>query len=207
MAAIPTSELEFEEQRFQSALTRFATEVEELRRNHGNVPRVLASHVADRLAWLVRDRSWLSAQYQLPSDTGYRQHVLHVAPDGGFSVVALVWRPGQRTPIHDHVAWCVVGVYEGTEHEVRYQLCEDDRGRFLTRTSARESRPGMTTALVPPDEDIHEVINGGDGLAVSIHVYGANIAELGTSIWHRFEELPVRPSGNGASVLSWRTAR
>src|SRR3954452_13064216 len=32
----------------------------------------------------------------------YSQHVLHVEPDGSFSVVGLVWLPGQVTPIHDH---------------------------------------------------------------------------------------------------------
>ena len=33
----------------------------------------------------------------------YRQHLLHVAPDGAFSLVALVWLPGQATPVHDHL--------------------------------------------------------------------------------------------------------
>ena len=38
-------------------------------------------------------------------------HLLHAEP--GFSVKALVWRPGQLTPIHDHVAWCAFGVLAG----------------------------------------------------------------------------------------------
>jgi predicted metal-dependent enzyme (double-stranded beta helix superfamily) len=40
----------------------------------------------------------------------YKSEVLHSEPDGSFSIVALVWRPGQVTPIHDHVTWCVFGV-------------------------------------------------------------------------------------------------
>ena len=43
----------------------------------------------------------------------FRTHLLHVPDDGAYSLVAAVWRPGQRTPIHDHVAWCVVGVHRG----------------------------------------------------------------------------------------------
>src|SRR5215831_1390329 len=56
--------------------------------------------------------------------THYRQHILYVADDARFSVVALVWLPGQATPIHDHVSWCVVGVHQGQEQEVQYRLLE-----------------------------------------------------------------------------------
>jgi len=49
-------------------------------------------------------------------------HVVHTEPDGSFSVCALVWRPGQVTPIHDHVTWCVFGVLQGAEYEEIYAL-------------------------------------------------------------------------------------
>ena len=45
-----------------------------------------------------------------PDPNRYRQHILHIDPAGRFSIVALVWLPGQGTPIHDHLAWCVAGV-------------------------------------------------------------------------------------------------
>src|SRR5690349_2220752 len=61
----------------------------------------------------------------------YRQHILHAEPDGSFSIVALVWLPGQRTAIHDHVSWCVTGVHEGEEHERRYRLVPDGLGSRL----------------------------------------------------------------------------
>ncbi|MEP6956605.1 MAG: cysteine dioxygenase family protein, partial [Chthoniobacterales bacterium] len=125
-----------------------------------------------------------------PDPTCYRQHVLHVEPDGSFSVVALVWLPGQTTCIHDHVSWCVVGVHLGEEHETLYQVggCEDDRHLFV---SGHQVNPaGCVAALVPPG-DIHHVANDGESLAVSLHIYGANIAELGSSIRRRYQ-LPVR---------------
>ena len=43
---------------------------------------------------------------------GYLSHLLHAEPDGSFSIVAMVWLPGQVTPIHDHVTWCVFGVLQ-----------------------------------------------------------------------------------------------
>src|SRR5215470_4899695 len=47
-------------------------------------------------------------------------HVLHAETVGTFSIVGLVWRPGQSTRIHDHITWCVVGVLQGAEHEDLY---------------------------------------------------------------------------------------
>jgi predicted metal-dependent enzyme (double-stranded beta helix superfamily) len=38
-----------------------------------------------------------------------------VEPAGSFSVVALVWQPGQATTIHDHVTWGAFAVLRGTD--------------------------------------------------------------------------------------------
>ena len=131
------------------------------------------------------------AQIQ-PDPEKYRQQMVHVEGDGSFSIAALVWLPGQETPIHDHVSWCVVGVYKGSEFETRYELCHGDDGQpHLVQASVALSQRGSVDALVPPG-DIHKVTNSGTGLAVSIHIYGANLAELGCSI-RRHYDLPLLP--------------
>ncbi|MBO0826733.1 MAG: cysteine dioxygenase family protein [Streptosporangiales bacterium] len=119
----------------------------------------------------------------------YCQHVLHIEPDGSFSVVALVWLPGQVTPVHDHVSWCVVGVVQGTESETLYRLGERDGGPCLVESGRSENPPRSVCAFAPPG-DIHRVRNIGAGTAVSMHVYGADIGELGSSI-RRCYDLPV----------------
>lgn len=120
----------------------------------------------------------------------YRQNLLHVEDDGSFSIVALVWLPGQRTPVHDHVSWCVVGVYEGDETEIRYRVAEDATGEYLVKAGTGVNENGSVEGFAPPG-DLHEVWNSGDGLAISIHVYGADIRKLGSSIRRRYD-LPVR---------------
>ncbi len=140
-------------------------------------------------------RSWVTRQDLLATDQcepdprHYRQHVLHVEPDGNFSVVALVWLPGQVTPIHDHISWCVVGVHRGQELETRYRQAEEDGKSWLVELDQCVNPTGSVAALTPPG-DIHRVANGGDDLAISLHVYGANIARLGSSIRRRYD-LPV----------------
>ena len=59
----------------------------------------------------------LTAEERLGAVDAYQSHTLHVESNGSFSIIAVVWRPGQLTRIHDHVTWCVVGVIQGVEHE------------------------------------------------------------------------------------------
>lgn len=120
----------------------------------------------------------------------YRQNLLHVEDDGSFSIVALVWLPGQRTPVHDHISWCVVGVYEGDETEIRYSVREADGEEYLVQVGESMNPLGSVEGFAPPG-DLHEVWNCGDSLAISIHVYGADIRELGSSIRRRYD-VPVR---------------
>jgi predicted metal-dependent enzyme (double-stranded beta helix superfamily) len=143
--------------------------------------------IALRLRGLLAQDGWLAPEHQLPGEETYRQHLLHVSDCRGLSVVALVWRPGQRTPIHDHVSWCVVGVYRGIEREAHYRLAGDR----LVQTASIEAYPGDVEALIPPAENIHLVEAAGDELTISIHVYGADIERLGSSVYRRFDDLPV----------------
>jgi predicted metal-dependent enzyme (double-stranded beta helix superfamily) len=119
----------------------------------------------------------------------YRCHVLHVEPDGSFSVTAMVWRPGQVTPIHDHVTWCVFGVLQGIEYEELYAVSAD--GSHLTQVGRNRNHEGEVSGFAPPG-DIHRVRNIGDCVAISLHVYGADITRLGSSI-RRIYDLPVLP--------------
>lgn len=118
---------------------------------------------------------------------------MHVPADGAYSLVALVWLPGQSTPVHDHVAWCVVGVQEGQEHEIRYRLV----GGRLHEDGHAAGGAGSVAGLAPPG-DIHRVTNDGDEVAISLHVYGADLRRRGTSIRRRYD-LPVRGTARQAA--------
>ncbi|MGH3012226.1 MAG: cysteine dioxygenase [Gaiellaceae bacterium] len=119
---------------------------------------------------------------------GHRSHPLYIAPDGAFSIVALVWRPGQVTPIHDHVTWCVFGVLQGVEDEERFSLDEEHACLVPAGTNLNET--GEVSGFAPPG-DIHRVRNVGDVTAISIHVYGTDVSRIGSSV-RRYYELPVR---------------
>jgi predicted metal-dependent enzyme (double-stranded beta helix superfamily) len=151
----------------------------------------VVERIARQLPSFLVNRDLLLPQYREAASDRYRQHILHVDSNGRFSIVALVWKPGQATAIHDHVAWCVVGVYEGEEHETRYAIADDREGACRVRPIAvRSYRTCDVAWFVPQRPNIHRVENSGESLAISIHVYGTDIAKAGNSIRQVYEELP-----------------
>ena len=128
----------------------------------------------------------LTAEQRRGDPAGYQTHVLHIEPDGSFSVLALVWRPGQVTPVHDHVTWCVFGVIQGVEHEELYTL----DGDHLVEVGSSTNHTGDVAGFAPPG-DIHRVRNPGPDTAISIHVYGTDIFRVGSSVRREYHQ-PVR---------------
>jgi predicted metal-dependent enzyme (double-stranded beta helix superfamily) len=143
--------------------------------------------VADQLRLHLPGPEILTVDEREGSPDGYVCHTLHTEPDGAFSVCAVVWRPGQQTPIHDHVTWCVVGVVQGAEYEELFAL--RDAETALEQIGSRVNVTGEVGGFAPPG-DIHRVTNRGAGVAISVHVYGADITRLGSSV-RRTYDLPL----------------
>ena len=168
-------------------------------------PNVLAQRVGIVLRSALANPDLLEARHQEPWVRRYRPHLVHVHPEGRYSIVALVWQPGQRTPIHDHRCWCVVGVWRGQERETTYDVYCDGDSPYLVERGSAVYRPGSVSVLVPPDEDVHRVENTGDRLAVSLHVYGDDISVLGSSINRTFGDELVRSAAGMTDLRqSWR---
>jgi predicted metal-dependent enzyme (double-stranded beta helix superfamily) len=132
-----------------------------------------AQLVADQLRRHLPTPDVLTATQRLGSADDYCAHNLYVEPDGSFSIVALVWRPGQITRIHDHITWCVYGIIQGVEHE---ELFDAD----LNLVGRNENHVGDVSGFAPPG-DIHRVRNTSETTAISIHIYGTDITRVGSS--------------------------
>ncbi|MEY9843698.1 putative metal-dependent enzyme (double-stranded beta helix superfamily) [Streptacidiphilus sp. BW17] len=155
----------------------------------GLPPLLTAHRVADLLGPLLGRPGLLTPAQEAGDPRSYRQHLLHTGPEDGFSVVALVWLPGQHTPVHDHVCWCVAGVHEGQETERTYCRAPGDRTGRLIPDGSVVNPTGALSALAPPG-DIHRVGNTGPAKAISLHVYGADLSRLGSSIRRVYPEAP-----------------
>jgi 3-mercaptopropionate dioxygenase len=136
------------------------------------------------LAALIAVDDWLPDAYAAPDREFYRQYLLHCDPLERFSVVSFVWGPGQRTPIHDHTVWGLIGMLRGEEISTPY--CADETGGLGICGGPTRLVPGQVEALSPRIGDIHEVRNAfEDQVSVSIHIYGANIGAVRRHVFNQ----------------------
>jgi predicted metal-dependent enzyme (double-stranded beta helix superfamily) len=92
--------------------------------------------------------------------------LLYRAGDGSMSLFSLVVPPAAQTPVHDHLAWGLVGLYRGTQDE---EIFAHEEGQ-LHLTERRALAPGEFYALLPPRDDIHRVRTTSAETSVSIHL-------------------------------------
>jgi predicted metal-dependent enzyme (double-stranded beta helix superfamily) len=134
-------------------------------------PQEACERIRPQFADLLRDSEWLPGEYQAPAPEsgmggGIGQWLLFRAADRSLSLFALVVPSGSETPIHDHLAWGLVGLYRGTQDEEIY-------GRHAGALDLVERRalvPGDFYVLIPPRDDIHRVRTTSDETSVSIHL-------------------------------------
>lgn len=136
---------------------------------------------AELLKTLVSRDDWLPESYTRPHPERYSQYLLHCDPLERFSVVSFVWGPGQKTPLHDHRIWGLIGMLRGKESETQFTRRED--GSF-EKGETDFLEPGEVAFLAPGVNDYHLVANAlADQTSISIHVYGANIGGVSRAVY------------------------
>ena len=130
---------------------------------------------------LCADDRWLGEAKRTGSPDCYTRHLLHRDPENRFVVLALVWMPGQSTPIHDHSCWGVMGILENSLEEVCYDRLDDgSRPDFaeLEQSRGTDVGRGSVAYLLPPFEEIHRIGNTSNKPTISLHVYGRDLDEV-----------------------------
>src|SRR5580693_2622682 len=102
---------------------------------------------------LIAVDDWLPARYSESSANRYQQYLLHADSQERFSVVSFVWGPGQKSPIHDHTVWGIVGILRGAELEQSFSRTSD--GRFEEHGAPERLNQGEVTAVSPAIGDFH----------------------------------------------------
>jgi predicted metal-dependent enzyme (double-stranded beta helix superfamily) len=160
-------------------------------------PDQACDQIRPLFARLLADQSWLPAKYQVAAPEsgmggGIGQWLLFRAGDGSLSFFSLVVPPGAQTPVHDHLAWGLVGLYGGTQDEEVFAY----RNQKLELVQRRSLSPGEFYALLPPRDDIHRVRTTSPQTSVSLHLLTNDTG----CVWrHRYEPdtSEVRPFRSG----------
>jgi predicted metal-dependent enzyme (double-stranded beta helix superfamily) len=134
-------------------------------------PAEACEAIRPRFGALLADDEWLPAHYQKAAPEsgmggGIGQWLLYRAADGSLSLFSLVVPPEAETPVHDHLAWGLVGLQSGSQEEEVY--AKD--GETLRLAQTRTLGPGDFYTLIPPEGDIHRVRTISPENSVSIHL-------------------------------------
>jgi predicted metal-dependent enzyme (double-stranded beta helix superfamily) len=143
-------------------------------------------------ARLLASDGWLPESCARPDEGsrmggGIGQYALYRAEDGSLCLFSLVVPIGASTPVHDHLAWGLVGIYRGRQDETVYRRlddCHDPAHADLEIAKRQELGPGEFYTLLPPTDDIHYVRTISDTPSISIHLLANDTA----CVWrHRFD--------------------
>ncbi|HYG43112.1 MAG TPA: cysteine dioxygenase, partial [Bordetella sp.] len=119
-----------------------------------------------------------------------------------FSVVSFVWGPGQRTPIHDHTVWGVIGMLRGAETGTRYSL--QNGTLAIADGPAQLLQAGQVEQVSPSIGDVHRVQNASaDQVSISIHCYGADIGQVQRHVYYE-DGSPPKSFVSGYSAQATR---
>jgi predicted metal-dependent enzyme (double-stranded beta helix superfamily) len=143
-------------------------------------------------AKLLGADGWLPKEYGEPDlksgmGGGIGQYALYRAEDGSLCLFSLVIPAGAQTPIHDHLAWGLIGVYRGVQDETVYRRLDDGQDETTAKleiTRQQTVKQGDFYTLLPPLDDIHYVKTVSEMPSISIHLLANDTACVTR---HRFD--------------------
>lgn len=171
----------------------FVCDTPEVREFIGNVKECIArgASVEERLtlirpifSQMLANPYWLPVEFRRTLESGgmgkgIANWLVYRDTDSTLSLSALVMPPGVATPVHDHLAWGLVGLYAGEQDEEVYEAAaltgSDDQHADLKLVKRNQLEVGSFYELIPPAGDIHRVITIGDKPSISLHLLATDI--------------------------------
>jgi len=174
-----------------AVLDAFLEEVQRTVAQERNRSRTV-KHLRPAFARLLADQTWMPSEYTQPDPSGgmgegVDNYLLYRSAGRDLPLMSLVLAPGAKTPVHDHLAWGLVGLYRGEQEEWVYRRVDTDGDGGtvdLDEIEQRHLNAGDFYELLPPEGDIHQVRTVGREPSVSLHLLGNDIG----CVWrHRYE--------------------
>lgn len=142
--------------------------------------RLMGERIAEALRAAAANPTVLSPERRAPCPTCYARHVIASDPAGRFTLLAIVWGPGQFSPPHAHQTWCAYAVVENALTETLFDYDPTSDRALPAGVSLRQ--PGYACFARAGLEQIHRLGNAGGVPAISLHAYGVEGSRIGTHV-------------------------
>ena len=194
----------------------FRCDTKELRTFIGHIKAILGGDgsitekliaIRPHFSQMMEDPTWLPDEFRRTPEVGgmgagIANWLLYRETNGTLSLAALVLPPGAVTPVHDHLAWGLVGLYVGEQDEEIFEpeasIHQDDQHTHLKLVTKQHLKVGSFYELIPPSGDIHRVTTTSSEPSISLHLL---TNDVGCVLRHRFlpETGEVAPFRSGYS--------
>ncbi len=159
------------------SLRQFIHDAEAVVRSYSTEPAILRG-IKPHLERLLNNPNLPPEAFMPKKDMSYpAMNLVYMPKDKVFSIIGAVWHPGQTSPIHDHMTWALVGVYNGAEKEMLYRKTDDGSNpkiAKLEKVAERVNKAGQVVTL--GETAIHRVDNNFEDQATSgLHIYGLDV--------------------------------
>ncbi|MBP5977665.1 cysteine dioxygenase family protein [Brasilonema sp. CT11] len=191
-------------------LREFVATARDIRARTKHNPALTLTELEPHFKTLLTKQNWLPENFAQPNPNsamggGIGQWLLYRAQDRSLTIFSLVIPPGSTTPVHDHLAWGLIGLYKGQLEETRYQRVDNgytQESAVLELIEVQQQKRGDIYHLLPPDGDIHAVkATTIFAPSVSIHVMGNDIGSILRNQYDP-EQKSVRSFRSGYSNIS-----
>jgi predicted metal-dependent enzyme (double-stranded beta helix superfamily) len=162
---------------------QFIDDIEEVVRKYEKESDILR-YAKPILEELLRNPESIPKEAFNPRKDRFADNLIYLPDNKIFSIIGSVWLPNQSTPIHDHLTWALIGMYEGEEKETIYRRINDNSNTKaeLEQISEKINKKGHISVL--GKEGIHRIENISNKLSSSIHIYGI---DLGNTKRHTYD--------------------
>lgn len=169
----------------------FIGQVKAILSGDGSVTEKLAA-IRPYFSRMMEDPTWLPEEFRrTPAvggmGVGIANWLLYRDTNGTLSLAALVLPPGATTPVHDHLAWGLVGLYVGEQDEEVFEthvpVRQNDKHTDLRLAIKTHLQVGSFYELIPPSGDIHRLTTTSTGPSISLHLL---TNDVGCVLRHRF---------------------
>jgi predicted metal-dependent enzyme (double-stranded beta helix superfamily) len=140
----------------------------------------MGARIAHALRVAAAMPDMLTAKLRAPRAGCYARHTIASDPAGRFTLLSIVWAPGQFSSPHAHDTWCAYAVAENPLTETLYDFDPQSGKAIAANTAQRE--PGYACFAPAGLEQIHRLGNAGGVGAISIHAYGVEGSRVGTHV-------------------------
>jgi predicted metal-dependent enzyme (double-stranded beta helix superfamily) len=171
---------------------QFINEVQAIVASTNDVTERLAA-IRPLFSQIMVDPNWLPDEFRRTYEQGgmgkgIANWLLYRDTEGALSLSALVLPHGAATPVHDHLAWGLVGLYVGEQDEEIYEpataVPADAEHSDLKLAEKKHLTVGSFYELIPPTGDIHRITTTSQEPSISLHLLGNDV---GCILRHRFE--------------------